>query len=107
MVHDSLILITNGITTLRYVYFNQNRYYRNLISLQSSMLLFQGYTEITNNYARHVIKAHSKSFLFINISVTVNISCNVVYKTVKLVSTSEKNAVPICPLQGHRIRACN
>ena len=100
---DSLILIISGSMTLRYVYFNQNRSYKNVISLQSSMLLFQGYTEITNNYARHVVKAQSKSFLFIDISVTVNISYNVVYKTVKLVSTFEKNAIPICPLQGHRI----
>ena len=67
------------------------------------MLLFKTYTEITKNYARHVVKAQSKSFLFIDISVIVNISHNVVYKTVKLVSTFEKNAVPICPLQGHRM----
>jgi len=64
--------------------------------------VFYGYTEITNNYARHVVKAQSKSFLFIDISVTVNISYNVVYKTIKQVNTFEKNTVPICPLQGHQ-----
>ena len=100
---DSLIFVNNGIITLRYAHFNQNRYFRNVISLQSSMLLFQNYTEITNNYARHIVKAQSKSFLFIDISGIVNISYNVVYKTIKLVSTLEKYAVPICPLQGHRI----
>ena len=99
----SLILITSGIITLRYVYFNQNRYYINVISLRSSLLLFQRYTEITKSYARHVIKAQSKSFLYIGVLITVNISHNVVYKTVKQVSTFEKNAVPICPLQGHQI----
>ena len=98
---NSLILVTSGIITLRYVLFNQNRYYRNIISLRSSMLFFMRYTEITNNHARQVVKAQSKSFLFIDVSVIVNISHNVVYKIIKLVSTFEKNAVPICPLQSH------
>ena len=99
---QSLILVTSGIIILRHVYINQNRYYSNVISLRSSMLLFQNYTEISNNYARHAIKAQSKSFLFINVFVTVNISHNVVYKTTKVVSTFEKNTVPICSLQGHQ-----
>ena len=34
---------------------------------------------------------------------TVNISHNVVYKTTKLVSDFEENAVPICPLQGYQL----
>ena len=99
---QSLILVTSGIITLNYVYFNQNRYYRDVISLRSSLLLFQRYTEITRNYARHIVKAQSKSFLYIDVFVTVNISYNVVYKTIKLVGTFEKNAVPICPFQGHQ-----
>ena len=100
---NSLILVTSGIIYLIYVVFHKNIYYRSVISLRSSMLLFLSYTEITNNYARHVIKAQSKSFLFINIFVTVNISYNTVYKTITLVNTFEENAVPICPLQGHLI----
>ena len=54
---SSLILATSGIITLSYVTINQNRYYRNILSLRSSMLLFQHYTEISKNYARHAIKA--------------------------------------------------
>ena len=98
---DSLILVTSGILSLFKVIFNQNKYYRTVISLQSSLLLFQTYTEITNNFARHIIKAQSRSFLFINVFKTINISHNVVYKTIKIVNTFEKNAVPICPFQGH------
>ena len=98
---ESLILITNGHSILRSVFFNQNIYYENIISLQSSMILFKRYTEISNNYARHIVKAQSNSFLFIRNSAVVNISHNVVYKTIKQVSTFEKHAVPICPLQGN------
>jgi len=98
---DSLIHVTSGILSLSKVSFNQNKYYRTIISLQSSLLLFQTYTEITNNSARHIIKAQSRSFLFINVFKTVNISHNVVYKTIKIVNTFEKNAVPICPFQGY------
>ena len=100
---SSMILVTSGIIILSNVTINQNRYYRNVISLRSSVLLFKRYTEISNNYARHAIKAQSKSFLLINVAVTANISHNVVYKTTKLVSNFEENAVPICPLQGYKI----
>ena len=98
---DSLILVTSGILSLFKAVFNQNKYYKTVISLQSSLLLFQTYTIITNNFARHIIKAQSRSFLFINVFKTINISHNVVYKTIKIVNTFEKNAVPICPFQGH------
>ena len=98
---DSLIFITNGrIMFHKSVFLNQNRYYENIISLQSSVILFNSYnTEISSNYARHIVKAQSSSSLFMNIFTTVNISHNVVYKTIKQVSALEKHAVPICPLQ--------
>ena len=100
---DSLILITNGRISLYKSVFNQNGYYENIISLQSSMLAFKPYNEISSNYARHIVKAQSSSFLFMNTSTTVNISHNVVYKTTKQVSALEKQAVPICPLQSYDI----
>ena len=99
---DSLLLVTSGIISLLHVNFNHNRYFGNVISLRSSMLLFRNYTNITNNYARHIVMAQSKSFLFINVFTTINISHNFVYKTIIQLSTFEKNAVPICPLQSHR-----
>ena len=99
---DNLILITNGqIVFLKSVVFTQNSYYENIINLQSSLIMFNHYTEISSNYARHIVKAQSSSFLFIHVFSTVNISHNVVYKTIKQVSTLEKHAVPICPLQGY------
>ena len=101
---DSLILVTSRILNLLKVIFNQNKYYRTIISLQSSLLLFQTYTEITNNFARHIIMAQSRSFLFIHVFKAINISNNVVYKTIKIVNTFEKNAVPICPFQGYDIQ---
>ena len=98
---DSLIHIINGrIFFFNSVFLNQNRYYENIISLQSSMLMFRQYNEISSNYARHIIKAQSNSFLFVHVITTVNISHNVVYKTTKQVSALEKQAVPICPLQS-------
>ena len=99
---DSLIHITNGrILLYKFVFLNQNRYYENIISLQSSMLVFRYYTEISDNYARHIVKSQSSSFLFMDVFTTVNISHNVVYKTTKQVSALEKQAVPICPLQSY------
>ena len=99
---DSLLLVTSGIISLLHVNFNHNTYFGNVISLRSSMLLFRNYTNITNNYARHIVMAQSKSFLFINVFTTINISHNFVYKTIIQLSTFEKNALPICPLQSHR-----
>ena len=96
----SLIL---GMMILNHVFFSQNRYFRNLISLHSSMLVFEFYTEMTNNHARHIVKAQSKSFLLFDTTAIVNVSHNVVYKTIKLVSTFERNTEPICPLQGYKI----
>ena len=96
---DNLILITNGrMLFYESIFLNHNKYYENIISLHSSMLAFRHYTEISGNYARYVVKAQSNSFLFMHFSTTVNISNNVVYKTTKLVSVSEKYAVHICPL---------
>ena len=92
---DNLILITNGrILFLDFVLFKQNRYYENIINLQSSILLFRYYNEISSNYARHIVKALGSSFLFINVFATTNISKNIVYKTIKQVSTFEKHVVP-------------
>ena len=76
----SLILVTSGIITLRNVFFSQNIYYSNIISLRSSMLFFHHYTEMINNHVRQVIKAQSKSFVFIDVAAIVNISHNAVYK---------------------------
>ena len=96
---DNLILLTNGHLHLQSVFFNHNGYYENIVNLQSSTLLFiKEYNEISSNYARHIIKAQSNSFLFVHYHVTVNISHNAVYKVIKQVSTFESHATPICPL---------
>ena len=96
---DNLILITNGrMLFYESIFLNHNKYYENIISLQSSMLVFRHYTEICGNYARYIIKAQSNSFLFMTVFTIINISNNVVYKTTKLVSVLEKHTVHICPL---------
>ena len=98
---DNLILISNGrIWFLKSVFFNQNGYYENIINLQSSLLMFRQYTEISSNHARHIVKAQGNSFLFMQAFTTVNISHNIVYKTIKQVSALEKHTVHICPLQS-------
>ena len=96
---ENLILLTNGHLHIESVFFNHNSYYENIVNLQSSTLLFiKHYNEISSNYARHIIKAQSNSFLFMHYQVTVNISHNVVYKVIKQVNTFESHATPICPL---------
>ena len=96
---DNLILIVNGLLYFYSVFLNQNGYYENIVYLQSSFLYITYYNEISNNYARHIMKAQSNSFLYMDNFATANISHNVVYKVIKLVSTFEKHTMPICPLQ--------
>ena len=97
---DSLILITNGrILFVKSVLILQNSYYENIINLQSSMLVFRHYNEISGNYARYILKAQSNSFFFMDVLTIINITNNVVYKTTQQVSALEKHTVPICPLQ--------
>ena len=91
---NNLILITNVHLEIQDSFFNQNGYYDNIINLYSSLLFKSKYTEISSNYARHIIKA---PFIFIRFLVTVNISHNVVYKVIAQVSKFERYA--ICPLQ--------
>ena len=101
---DNLILIANGRVFFKnYVFLNHNKYYENIISLQSSSLVLKNYTEICGNYARYIVKAQINSILFMFGSAAVNISSNVVYKTSKLVSALEKHTVHICPLQINTI----
>ena len=97
---DNLILIANGHLQIQSVFLHQNGYYENIFDLQSSLLIFEKpYSEISSNYARHIIKAQSSSFIFMQYSATVNVSHNVVYKVIKQVNIFEKHATPICPLQ--------
>ena len=96
---DSLILIVNGFLYFYSVFFNQNGYYENIVYLQFSFLYIKYYNEISSNYTRHIMKAQSNSFLYMDNFATANISHNVVYKVIKFVGTFEKHAMPICPLQ--------
>ena len=98
-IDNNLILIANGLLQFRHVFFIQNICYDNIVYLQSSLLYIKRYNEISSNYARHIIKAQSNSFLFIHYLAIFNISHNVVFKVTKIVSNIEKYATPICPLQ--------
>ena len=96
---DNLISIANVFLFFNSIFFNQNGYYDNIVFLQSSMLFLKGNNNISNNYARHIIKAQSNSFLFMHYQATVNISHNVVHKVAKQVSAVEKHTISLCPLQ--------
>ena len=95
----NLISIVNGLLRFHCVNSKENDYYDNIVYLQSSLLYTEGYNDISSNYARHIIKAQSNSFLFMHYLATANVSYNVVYKVIKLVSSFEKHSTPICPLQ--------
>ena len=96
---DNLILIVNGLSYFNSVFFNQNHCYKSLVYLQCSFLFIKDYNEISSNYARHIIKAQSNSFLYMYNFATANISHNTVYKVIMFVSTFEKRTISICPLQ--------
>ena len=96
---DNLISVVNGLIYIMSVIFSQNGFYDNMVYLYSSMLYIQNYNEINSSHGRHIIEAQSNSFLYIHYLATVNISHNVVYKVIKFVSTFERHALSICPLQ--------
>ena len=96
---DNLISITNGYLRIRAFFFIQNGYYDNVIIFHPSMLYVRDYSEISSNYARHIIKAQDNSFMFIHYLATINISQNVVYKVFKQVSNFERHTTPIYPFQ--------
>ena len=96
---SSLIIVTNGLLYFRSVSFINNGYYDNIIHLQSSMLCIKGNNKLSHNHARHIVKAQSSSFIFMHFTAIINMSHNVVYKLTKIVSTFEKQEIPICPLQ--------
>ena len=97
--NSSLIIVTNGLLYFRSVLYINNGYYDNIVYLQSSMLCIKGSNKFSHNHARHILKAQSSSFIFMHFKAIINMSHNVVYKITKIVSTFEKQAIPICPLQ--------
>ena len=97
---DSLMFVANGYLRIRSVFLHQNGYYENIFNSQSSLLIFgKPYSEIGSNYARHIIKTQSSSFIFMRRTAVVNVSHNVVYKIIKQVNIFKKHATPVCPLQ--------
>ena len=95
----NLISIANGILYLDSVTFNQNYDFDNIVYLHSSMLYMRNHNDIRSNHARHIIKAQSNSFLYIDYMATADVSYNAVYKIIKQVRAVEKHAIPLCPLQ--------
>ena len=97
---DSLMFVANGHLRIQSVFLHQNGYYENIFNLQSSLLILRKpYSEISSNYARHIIKTQSSSFIFMHRAAVVNVSHNVVYKIIKQLNIFKKHATPICPLQ--------
>ena len=97
---DSVMFIANGHLQIQFVFLHRNGYYKNIFNAQSSLLIFKKpYSEISSNYARHIIKTQSSSFIFMHHTTTVNISHNVVYKFITQVNIFEKYSTLNCPLQ--------
>ena len=61
--HD-LILITNGqILFDGSVFLKHNKYYENIINLQSSLLVLMDYVKISRNYARYNYYKSTEQFI--------------------------------------------
>jgi len=64
--HDNgknLVSITNGMMSLEGpIFISNNSYYRNIIKLQMSTLIFRSYIEVVNNHARQILEASEGSY---------------------------------------------
>ena len=97
---DSLISIIGGKLIIEGpTFFNENGYYRNIIKLHMSMIVYKEQIEFTNNHARHIISGNSGSYFMITEYTTFTISYNTIYKVAKYVDTLGENAHVICPIQ--------
>ena len=79
--------------------FNKNGFYRNIIKLHMSMIVFKEQIEFTNNHARHIISGNSGSYFMITEYTNLTMSHNTVYMLAKYVHTLGENAHVICPIQ--------
>ena len=102
---DSLIFVTNGaILFVGSVLFMNNSFYTNIIELHLSIALLKGYTELTGNIARKIVKAKSGSYFILMENSTVNMSRNSVYVVAKQARTFGDDSRPICPIQFHSFK---
>ena len=85
---DSLISIIGGKVIIEGpTFFNENGYYRNIIKLHLSMIVFKEQIKFTNNHARHIISGNSGSYFMITEYTTFTISYNTIYMVAKYVHT--------------------
>jgi len=102
-VHNSsnnLISITNGIVSLYGPILARNNInYYNILILQSSVMVFNNYVEISRNLVRQVLMEKYGSYLIVTEDTTVNISLNTVYMVAVQERTYRINSERICPFQ--------
>ena len=100
--HDgsSLISITNGLLNLHgNLNFMSNSYYKNIIMLHLSTIIYSGYSVVTHNSVRYIMETTSGSYFIMNVSSILNINNNTVYNIAKQMYTHGDTTQPVCPIQ--------
>jgi len=81
---NNLISISNGALVMESSELNYNKYYQNIISIYMSPIFFKSFIEISNNSARHILRASKDgSYFTMTDNSIVNIIDNVVYMVAK------------------------
>ena len=97
---DNLIYVTNSALTLALSEINYNHYYQNIIKISMSPLFFSGSVEISNNSARHILKASKDgSYFTMTDNSTVDITNNTVYLVAKQEHRFGVDLRRICAIQ--------
>jgi len=97
---NDLISITNGALVLSTCRLNYNRYYHNIIKIHMSPIFFKQFVEISNNSARHILRASKDgSYFTMTHNTTVNITSNVVYMVAKQEHRFAVDLRRICAIQ--------
>ena len=97
---SSLISITNG---LLYLYenstFMNNSYYKNIIMLHLSTIIYSGYSVIAYNSVRFIMETTYGSYFIMNVSSILNIYNNTVYNIAKQMYKYRHTTQPVCLIQ--------
>ena len=96
----SLILLKNALMKFtQRVTVKENQYKTAIIQLHCSILKFMSYTEISNNYARHILQGYEGSYYLLEEDTTVNITHNIVYTIIHNSLSFDENSREMCWFQ--------
>jgi len=97
---NDLISVTNGAFVLASCQLHHNRYYQNIIKLHMSPIFFREFVGISNNSARHILRASKDgSYFTMTDNTTVNITNNTVYMVAKQEHRFGVDLRRICAIQ--------